>query len=608
MAAHELSFSQPPQWALIGELPFSSVDLTAQGLSLPCNMSRAASPEHSGYLSVPCSADNDRALKKWLKKQWHLPLLVVTMNTVNAGEYIALLRFLRQDLSNTTTRLICFVPPAIRQQLLPELSALKIHHLYQLNDLQADFLASLIGQEWQEYSAAEQLRSRRDHEMELLTFLARMNREAEFSTQQMAELASLLQGLIQASALLYVNDDAGLCGVYPPPLAVSQSWQNIAEQALAADISADRPLLLQLDRSRQEHSAASALTSHPISASILFPLRCYEKTSTWFIAFLTEEAASQLDVARLSLLEKTVEQIRTQLERQLSESRLKIQYQRLQNTLSRLHQTQEQLYHSEKLSAVGQLAAGIAHEINNPVSFIMSNFEPLDEYIQTMSRMLNLHEEFTHAIHQGDDVIGSRLRQQISQEREAADLEFMMEDIYSLVNESKNGLKRVSDIVTNLRTFARRDGLETSAMDLCECIHSAVNLMKHQLNSGIDTRTELPQSAVIEGNPGLLGQVIVNLIQNAVHAMQGHGVLSVRLYQQDNIWLLEVEDSGSGIPQEIQSKIFDPFFTTKEIGKGTGLGLSTVYSIIQRHQGDIKVSSVPGKTCFRVSLPAHKTD
>ena len=117
-----------------------------------------------------------------------------------------------------------------------------------------------------------------------------------------------------------------------------------------------------------------------------------------------------------------------------------------------------------------------------------------------------------------------------------------------------------------------------------------------------------PQSAVIEGNPGLLGQVIVNLIQNAVHAMQGHGVLSVRLYQQDNIWLLEVEDSGSGIPQEIQSKIFDPFFTTKEIGKGTGLGLSTVYSIIQRHQGDIKVSSVPGKTCFRVSLPAHKTD
>jgi len=595
MSAPELSFSQPLSWALIGNLPFSTDELEAAGTPQPVGF--------SGAEQWP--AEGEKVLKKWLKKQWDLPVIVVILTSDHIEVQKEVLRYFRHDLKNLSTRLICFAADEIWKMLLTELSQFRIHHLQHLSDLQPDFLNCLVQQEWQEYAAGEQLRNRRNHELELLTFIARMNREADFTTAGMSELAELLQGLVQAQVLLHVTGDEELHSIYPEPLAISQQWRDIAQQAVHSEIPEYRPLLLNLEKSDSLHTSASVLTVNPVCASLIFPLRCYEQINTWLVAFLDDSAISQLDVSRLSLLEKTVEQVRTQLERQLSETRLKAQYQRLQNTLSKLHQTQEQLYHSEKLSAVGQLAAGIAHEINNPVSFIMSNFEPLDEYIQTMSHMLKLHEEFTHAMVQGDEAIGNQLRQQISKEREAADLEFMLEDIYALVKDSRNGLKRVNDIVTNLRTFARRDNLESSDMDLCESVNSALNMMKYQLNNGINIQLNLPEKAIIEGNSGLLGQVIVNLIQNALHAMDGKGTLSIRLLLQDLNWLLEVEDSGSGIPVEIQSKIFDPFFTTKEIGKGTGLGLSTVYSIIQRHKGNISVDSEPGKTCFRITLPVQ---
>lgn len=599
MSEHKLSFSQSQTitWALIGSLPFIISNQPAVPVPLPAP-------------AVPAVADiwpaeGNKGLKKWLKKQWELPVLVVVFPGQDVDTETELLQYLRQDLKNQNTRLICFAPEAVRAQLLPDLWRFKIHHLHLLSDLTPGFLSGLIMREWQEFNAFENQRQRRNHELELLTFLARMNREADFSSVHVSDLAALMQALIQADVLLHVSKAGELQAVYPAPQGISPAWQDIADHALQSNIPDDRPLVLNLDKNHPLHHAAAAIHCSALSASIIFPLRCYEHKSHYFIAFLNEAAISQLDVSRLSLLEKTVEQVRTQLERQVSEERLKAQYQRLQNTLSKLHETQEQLYHSEKLSAVGQLAAGIAHEINNPVSFILSNFEPLDEYIQTMSHMLKLHEEFTHAMVLGDDVIGNQLRQQISEEREAADLEFMLEDIYALVNDSRKGLKRVSEIVTNLRTFSRRDNLDSSQFDLSECIHSAIGLMKYQLHADIDTHIEMPEKALIEGNSGLIGQVVVNLIQNAVHAVEHikQPEFSLCLFADGTNWILEIRDNGEGIAPEIKDKIFDPFFTTKEIGKGTGLGLSTVYSIIQRHKGQIQVSSEPGNTCFRISLP-----
>jgi len=416
----------------------------------------------------------------------------------------------------------------------------------------------------------------------------------------------LLTSLTHADRLLHLDKEATLLGMYPTNQALSSAWSEFAHNMSATPMNQEQLLVLQLQRDLPLHQMASKLCDHEITASIIIPVRCYQQIVGYYLLLLSESSVATLDVARMSLLEKTMEQVRTQLERQQSENRLKNQYQRLRNTLSRLHQTQEQLYHAEKLSSIGQLAAGIAHEINNPVSYVMSNFGPLDEYIQTMSKLLTLHDQFIHAMNEGDAQMGNQLREAISNEREAADFEFMMEDIFSLVRDSRNGLMRVTDIVHNLRTFSRRDSLEMADINLCDCIRNAVKIMQYQLNGIAKTELDIPDSADIQGNEGMISQVLINLIQNAVHAVDAGGVLKISLIKKDTDWRLSVCDNGCGIPDDIRDKIFDPFFTTKDIGKGTGLGLSTSYSIMKRHHGRIEIESQPGAgTCFILFFPTQ---
>jgi len=550
--------------------------------------------------------DNLRALKKWLRKQWDLPVLILVLDGTHSETQLSLVRYFREELNNQRTRLICFAAPALRHHLLSQLWSWRIQNVYSHEDLEPELLSYILHAEWQQHQADEHSRISRNSELELLTWLARMNRATFIGQEQLAELAMLLTSLTHADRLLHLDKEATLLGMYPTNQALSSAWSEFAHNMSATPMNQEQLLVLQLQRDLPLHQMASKLCDHEITASIIIPVRCYQQIVGYYLLLLSESSVATLDVARMSLLEKTMEQVRTQLERQQSENRLKNQYQRLRNTLSRLHQTQEQLYHAEKLSSIGQLAAGIAHEINNPVSYVMSNFGPLDEYIQTMSKLLTLHDQFIHAMNEGDAQMGNQLREAISNEREAADFEFMMEDIFSLVRDSRNGLMRVTDIVHNLRTFSRRDSLEMADINLCDCIRNAVKIMQYQLNGIAKTELDIPDSADIQGNEGMISQVLINLIQNAVHAVDAGGVLKISLIKKDTDWRLSVCDNGCGIPDDIRDKIFDPFFTTKDIGKGTGLGLSTSYSIMKRHHGRIEIESQPGAgTCFILFFPTQ---
>jgi signal transduction histidine kinase len=550
--------------------------------------------------------DNLRALKKWLRKQWDLPVLILVLDGTHSETQLSLVRYFREELNNQRTRLICFAAPALRHHLLSQLWSWRIQNVYSHEDLEPELLSYILHAEWQQHQADEHSRISRNSELELLTWLARMNRATFIGQEQLAELAALLTSLTHADRLLHLDKEATLLGMYPTNQALSSAWSEFAHNMCATPMNQEQLLVLQLQRDLPLHQMASKLCDHEITASIIIPVRCYQQIVGYYLLLLSESSVATLDVARMSLLEKTMEQVRTQLERQQSENRLKNQYQRLRNTLSRLHQTQEQLYHAEKLSSIGQLAAGIAHEINNPVSYVMSNFGPLDEYIQTMSKLLTLHDQFIHAMNEGDAQMGNQLREAISNEREAADFEFMMEDIFSLVRDSRNGLMRVTDIVHNLRTFSRRDSLEMADINLCDCIRNVVKIMQYQLNGIAKTELDIPDSADIQGNEGMISQVLINLIQNAVHAVDAGGVLKISLIKKDTDWRLSVCDNGCGIPDDIRDKIFDPFFTTKDIGKGTGLGLSTSYSIMKRHHGRIEIESQPGAgTCFILFFPTQ---
>ncbi|MCD8521792.1 MAG: HAMP domain-containing histidine kinase [Saccharospirillaceae bacterium] len=579
-------------WSALGALP-----------SLPDPLlSSSMAPAPVGDITE----DHLRTLKKWLRKQWDLPVLILVLDGVHSETQLNLVRYFREELNNQRTRLICFAAPALRHHLLSQLWTWRIQNVYSYDDLEPGLLSCILHAEWQQYQADEHSRISRNSELELLTWLARMNRATFIGQEQLAELATLLTSLTHADRLLHLDKDATLLGIYPANQPLSSAWSEFARTMSEVPMSQEQLIVLQLQRDLPLHQMASTLCEHDITASIIIPVRCYQQITGYYLLLLSESSVAMLDVARMSLLEKTMEQVRTQLERQQSENRLKNQYQRLRNTLSRLHQTQEQLYHAEKLSSIGQLAAGIAHEINNPVSYVMSNFGPLDEYIQTMSKLLTLHDQFIHAMNEGDAQMGNQLREAISQEREAADFEFMMEDIFSLVRDSRNGLMRVTDIIHNLRTFSRRDSLEMVDIDLCTCIRSAVKIMQYQLNGIAKTELDIPDRADIQGNEGMIGQVLINLIQNAVHAMDAGGILRISLALQQAEWRLSVCDNGCGIPDDIRDKIFDPFFTTKEVGKGTGLGLSTSYSIMKRHHGRIEIESQPGEgTCFMLFFPTQ---
>jgi len=267
----------------------------------------------------------------------------------------------------------------------------------------------------------------------------------------------------------------------------------------------------------------------------------------------------------------------------------------------RLDSTQNQLQQSEKMASIGQLAAGVAHEINNPIGYVYSNLGTLEKYVQDMFSMVDSYEQAESAI--GDVAVRTRLQSA----REKLDLEYLKEDLSALMSESRDGITRVKKIVQNLKDFSHVDATdEWHFTDLHKGLDSTLNIVSNEIKYKAEVIKEYGQIADVECIASQINQVFMNLLVNASHAIEVRGVITLRSGQKENEVWLSVSDTGKGIPPENIKKIFDPFFTTKPIGKGTGLGLSLSYGIIKKHNGRIEVSSEVGKgTTFTVWLPTH---
>ncbi|MEB0044997.1 MULTISPECIES: ATP-binding protein [unclassified Pseudomonas] len=276
----------------------------------------------------------------------------------------------------------------------------------------------------------------------------------------------------------------------------------------------------------------------------------------------------------------------------------------LQREIDERKQLESQLVQSEKLASLGQLAAGVAHEINNPIGFLSSNLGTLDGYFKQLQEMLDAYREAEEAI-VSTDVI-ERLRQL----RERVELEFLREDIPLLIKESKDGISRVGQIVKDLKDFSRVDSNQQwQWANLHQGIESTLNIVASELKYTADVVKEYQALPEIECLPSQLNQVIMNLIVNASQAMgPQRGIITLRTgLDGETVWI-EVADTGSGIEAQSLQKIFDPFFTTKPVGQGTGLGLSLSYGIVKKHHGNISVRSEVGVgTTFRVELPVRQT-
>ncbi len=300
--------------------------------------------------------------------------------------------------------------------------------------------------------------------------------------------------------------------------------------------------------------------------------------------------------------------------REQAEAELLRRFNELSALNTELQQTQQQLVQSEKLASIGQLAAGVAHEINNPIGFVQSNLGSLERYFEQVMNLLDGYLEGENLL--GEQVKGSEAGrawlERIEQLKKLAELDYLKEDIPDLLKESRDGIVRVKQIVADLKDFSRVDSTqEWEWVDLRTGLNSTLNIVNNEIKYRADVVKEYADLPHIKCLPSQLNQVFMNLLVNAAQATPegAHGTITLRCgTQADGVWV-EISDTGAGIPEENLKRIFDPFFTTKPIGKGTGLGLSLSYGIVQKHGGRIEVKSQVGVgTTFRISLPIEPPD
>jgi PAS domain S-box-containing protein len=268
----------------------------------------------------------------------------------------------------------------------------------------------------------------------------------------------------------------------------------------------------------------------------------------------------------------------------------------LEDTLSKLKEAQVQLLQADKMASLGQLAAGVAHEINNPIGFVNSNLGTLKKYITTV-------QEYFHAVDRALAGGKKGAREELKALKKAKKVDFILDDFTSVIKESLEGTERVKTIVRDLKDFSYQDKNGLTDYDLNEGIQSTLNIVWNELKYKGEVIEELGEIPPVRCYPQQINQVFMNLLVNAAQAIPDKGKITVRSYQQGEEVCVEVSDDGVGIDSENLSKIYEPFYTTKEVGQGTGLGLAISYRIVEKHAGRIEVKSEKGgETTFRIHL------
>jgi signal transduction histidine kinase len=276
----------------------------------------------------------------------------------------------------------------------------------------------------------------------------------------------------------------------------------------------------------------------------------------------------------------------------------------LQKTNQDLQAAQAQLAQAEKMSSLGQLAAGVAHEINNPIGFVNSNLSSLKEYLGIYE---NLTEQLQDYLNCKDAFERRDKAYALHDFMKEEDMAFINNDVGELVTESIEGLTRVKDIVLSLKQFSRADSNEMQLININDCIETTLKMVSNELKYHCSIDTQFSEIPDIPVHVGKLTQVITNLLVNAGHAIEGKGEIKVSTSVRDNHVIIAIQDNGKGIEDSHMNHLFDPFFTTKKEGEGTGLGLAISYGIVQEHGGEIEVESkINEGTTFTVVLPLEQ--
>ncbi|WP_158861066.1 7TM diverse intracellular signaling domain-containing protein [Lunatibacter salilacus] len=279
----------------------------------------------------------------------------------------------------------------------------------------------------------------------------------------------------------------------------------------------------------------------------------------------------------------------------------------LELTLKNLKDTQTQLVNQEKMASLGQLTAGIAHEINNPINFVSANISPLKRDIKDILELMELYRE------KGRLEFSEKSKSEVSDFEDDLELDYLLDEVNQLLSGMEDGAKRTVEIVRGLKLFSRIDEQDVKEVDIHDGLDSTLILLNSSMGGRVNVKKDYANLPMVECLAGKINQVFMNIISNAVHAMLDHPVegknheLGLKTSQEGDKVIIQISDNGPGMPSHVRDKIFEPFFTTKPVGKGTGLGLSIVYTIIENHKGTIQVESETNVgTSFILTLPINQ--
>lgn len=368
------------------------------------------------------------------------------------------------------------------------------------------------------------------------------------------------------------------------------------EQALQGEIARLNKMVNALMNRAERNASMQGSDFGMFQTAVLLENQVHKRTNELEAALRENEKINRALQHAKAQMEMEIE------ERKSAQAALEHEKEEQRLLIRKLEDAHNQLLQSEKLASIGQLAAGVAHEINNPIGFVNSNLGTLKTYIGDLLQVIDIYETSQHLL-AADPALQSR----VHAVREKADLEFLREDIGKLITESIDGTARVRRIVQDLRDFSRVDSTDWQWADLHAGLESTLNVVCNEIKYKADVVREFGTIPLVECRPSQLNQVFMNLLVNAAQSIEEHGTITLRSgCANENVWI-SVTDTGKGIPPELLSRIFDPFFTTKPVGKGTGLGLSVSYGIVDKHGGHIDVRSISGQgSTFTISLPVRQ--
>ena len=557
----------------------------------------------------PVFFNNEKTLKKTIRSS-NPPLVMLHISSlsdvdvaIKIGEYI------RQGLNNKLTWLRVFISESLIEQQVSLSQCGIFNDTLILTESNLDIITQSNQQLLMYMANTEDLINSKDAETKMLTSINRFSQHRQ-----------PIQKLIYSYAQSLNQFCYGYTAIIVTPKKISSvkdiNWEIPDDDinSLSNDDTAEfiknamqckAPKIELLPENIASMKIFSIINKN-IGGYIIFPISIYNNNIASIVCFIAEEDLDNTSTTQLNIMRDTSNQLQVILERRFSESKLASQYQRLKETISELKNTQEQLLHSEKMASVGQMAAGIAHEINNPLAFVIGNFGSLEEYVSTIINMLNLHDQFVASLDKSSD---NDLFNRVSEMKKESDIDFIISDVKAIVDDSRAGLLRVRDIISDLSSFTRKDALEITTFDIGSMVDETLKLLKYEIKDDITLSNKVDISGSFTSHRGFIQQILTNLLKNANHALEDQidnkdKKIELNVSQKDNNIVFNVSDNGPGIPDGIKKQIFDPFYTTKEIGKGTGLGLSVSYNLAKKLKGELMLDcSEKAITQFKLILP-----